>query len=532
MFLGFEALGMSGIGEAPEDRIVLGGSSTVLLSWEVLIYAATHEYISRVTDTPPTQAFSGTLEKGFRLDRSLIGSTRIGEQITIGLGEVRLTNLERDYDHLASDTTPLGQLIIIRYGDRNRPYSEWRTVLVGYMVDQQIDRDGVTFRVRDAGHLLDVPVSANVYLGTGGREGGDDLKNKRKPRVFGWVLEWTAPLVIPASLAYQLNDGQIHAVQKCRVRGVEQTFVGDYATVELMNAATLTVGQYATCLAEGWGRIGVAVDTELGQVTWDFAGDKAGGVFAETTADIVERLITSATVVTADGLVGSTFDTLNGVQPAPIGYGIPAGDEQQVSRAVARIMAGAGGWCGSRRNGKFEVRRFEAPAGVPAARFDRLNLADVKLGVLPAEISPPPWRVRVGWGRIWTPGQTNLAGSVSEAYRAFLADEIRLASQFDIDIKNDFPPGRELVEDQTFFRDEADADAEAARKLALFGESRSLYVLPLMEKLYVFEPGQVVHVQWVNEAGEGRFDLAAGKLARIVKLTEDDVDGVEMTVFA
>jgi hypothetical protein len=528
MFMGFEALGFSGISEGPEDRFAIGGEAEFTLDWGVLIYAATHEYITRTEDDPPNQAFYGTLEKAFRIDRSIIGANRIGEDITIGYGEVSLSNLEHDYDFLAVDITPLGQRIVIKFGDRRRPYSEWRTVLDGFMTALQPDRDSVTFTLRDAGHKLDVPASPNVYLGTGGTEGDSDLTSKRKPRAFGWLLEVSPPLVIPASLAFQLNDGQVNAVTAVRVKGVEQIFSANYTTVALMNAAALTIGHYATCLAEGWMRIAVASGDELGQVTCDFSGDKAGGVFAETAADIVERLLDSATeFVVPDDLATATFDQLNTDQPAPIGYLIPVGDEQTVATAVAAIMASVGGWGGSRRTGKFEVRRFEEPSGAPAGRYSRTNVQDVKLAVLPDDISPPPWRVRVAWGKIWTPNQTNLAGTVSDDYRAFLSQEVRFATAEDENIRNDFPPGHELVEENALFRDEADALAEAERKLELFGVSRNLYVFQLNEPLFVHELGQTVFLQF-----DDRFDLDEGRLMTIVKLTEDDAEGVEITAFA
>lgn len=528
MFLGFEALGFSGISEGPEDRFALGGEADFSLDWGVRIYAATHEYITRLTDDPPNQAFYGTLEKAFRLDRSIIGSDRIGEQVTIALGEVTLSNLEHTYDFLAVDITPLGQRMLIKFGDRTRPYSEWSTVLDGFMTNLQPDRDSVTFTLRDAGHKLDVPASPNVYAGTGDTEGGDDLANKRKPKVFGWVTEYTGALVIPTSRAVQLNDGPINSIVKCRVLGIEQIFSADYATVALMNAAILTIGHYGTCLAAGWGRVGVANDSEVNGITWDLSGDKTGGAFVETTADIVERILDLATeFVVPDNLSISTFDTLNDIQPAPIGYAIQVGDEQTAATAIAAIMAGIGGWGGSRRSGKFEVRRFEAPSGLPTGMYDKKNIQDVKLAVLPDDISPPPWRVRVGWGRVWTPNQTTLDGSVSEDYVAFLRQEVRFATAESQNIRNDFPPGHELVEDQTYFRDEADALAEASRKLDLFGVSRNLYVFQLSEPLFIHELGQVVHLQF-----DDRFDLDDGRLMTIVKLTEDDSEGVEVTAFA
>ena len=247
-----------------------------------------------------------------------------------------------------------------------------------------------------------MPASLNVYAGTGGEEGGPDLKGKRKPRGFGHVGNASPPLVIPPALAYQLNDGRIDAVTAVYIRGVAQIFAADYATVAAMNAAALPVGTYATCLAAGWIRIAVADGSETGQVTCDFRGDKAGagaGTFVESAGNIVRRIITSATdIADPDDLVVSAFTALETVQPAPIGYFIAAGDEQTVRQAAGRIMAPIGGWCGARRSGRFEVRRFEAPAAGSSGTYDQSNIVEISRTAMPDDLSPPPWRVKVGWG--------------------------------------------------------------------------------------------------------------------------------------
>lgn len=525
MFLGFDAIGFAAIGETPEDRVVGGGSSEAAIDWEVIIYAGTHEFITRLADTPADQPFKGTVEKAFRFDRSIISNNRIGESITIGLGQITLKNLEGDYDFLAVDHTPLGQRVVVRRGDRRRPYSEWQLMLDGYLVAQQIDRDAITFQLRDAGHRLDVPASPNIYAGTGGVEGGDDLKDKRKPRGFGYILNATPPLVIASALAYQINDGPVEAVSAVYVRGVAQVLDADYASVTLMNAASLGAGEYATCLAAGFIRIGVANDAEIGAVTCDFSGDKTGGTFVYRAADIVKRLLTSAAdYIDPDDLVGSTFTQLNTDQPAEVGYYIGAGDDQTVAAAVGQLMAGIGGWGGSRRSGKFEVRRFTGPSGTAVGSYSRIDVVDVQTLPMPKELQPPPYRIRVGYERNWTV-QTDLAGSITAARRAFLEQDLRFASDESAAIALDFPPGHELTEADTYFRDEVDALAEATRHLTLWGAPRrALYVIKLARP-YTHELGDVIEVDFP------RFDLDGGKLLRLIKIVEDDTEGTELVGF-
>lgn len=737
---------LGALSENPIDQIAWIGDATLALDWELRIFAATHEYISRTTDDPIDTAFKGTLSKAFRIDRSIIGPSFIGLEITIGVGEIVLINTEGDYDILTFQSSPLGQRVTIKCGDRRKPYATWLLVLDGFLVDMTMDREQVTFRARDGGWRLDVPASPNLYLGTGDVEGTADLKDKRKPRFFGHVLNVTPPLVIPSTLSYQLNDGPIEAVDAVYVRGAALTLDADYISVGAMQAASLYIGTYATCLAEGWIRIGVANDEELGEVTCDFRGDKADATFVETASDIVRRLIGATDITDPDELVTGTFTSLNTTQSAPIGYGIPVGSEETVAASIANIMASIGGWCGARRTGRFEVQRFGVPSGdpgdtftallhfngdddtttitdlgnhtwtavsnaqidtsqskfggasvqlaggtdsvtgdgsadfafgtgdftidlwffptdvttdaqalyegrptatngfypsiqladgnkvkfrvngadvivgttilaasawyhvavtrsgtstklflngvqegstwtdtsnyisagastptigrnrvvaapfigwidelrvvkgsamwtanftppaapyrqgttlssVPVYFYDKKNIIDISIGTLPETLLPPPWRIRVSYGKNWTPNQTNLAGTVSETRRAFLAEEYRYAAAEDNDVRLNFPPGQELVVN-TYFRNQGDAEDEASRLLALYTAARTVYIIKLAQPLYIHELGDLISVQW-----DGRFDLDTAKLMRVVKITEDDQEGVELTAF-
>jgi hypothetical protein len=343
-------------------------------------------------------------------------------------------------------------------------------------------------------------------------------------------LNVSAPLVVSTSLAHQVNDGRVDAIDAVYVRGVAMVAAGDYATVSLMNAAALSVGHFATCLEAGWFRIAVASDSEIGQVTCDVRGDKAGlppGVFAETTGAIVRRLLISdgTSLVDPDDLVVPSFDALEDEQPAPVGYVVQSGSDETVRQSVGRLMAGIGGWCGVRRTGKFEVRRFDEPSGTPAAEYQRYNIIDITSGTLPDYLVPPPFRVLIAHSRNWTVQATDLAGSVTDDRRAFLAESVRYESAEDLVTAINFPPGHEYIVDYSFFRDSADALAEAQRKLALFGTARDIFAVKIAERITIHELGQVVSIQ------DKRFGLDVGRLGRIVKLVEDDVDGVEITVF-
>ena len=505
-------------GARRQPFVFMAGAATLSVSFEYQIRAATAEFITSASDTPASTPFYGSLDQPLSFSRKLSGSDGFGGFLT-GQGELSLINSGGEYDLLPQQYALDGRDIEVRYGRITDPYDEWFTIFKGTASDFRVDEASVSVALQDYGYKLEVPLQANTYGGTGGIDGGSDLAGKRKPRCYGYVLNIEPPLVIPNSLVYQVNDGQINAISAVYVRGVALGFAADYATSALLIAATIPSGQYATCLAEGLLRINFLLD---GQVTCDVEGDKTGAVFVSTKADIIRRIVGTATsLVDPDDLYLPSFTALNVAQAASIGYWVDHNDSSTVAQALSNII-GFAGWIGFRRAGTFEVVQFTAPAGPPALYLDRSHIRDIKREVLPSNLTPAPWRWRVGWSKNWTV-QTDLAGAVSDSRRAFLAEQYRFAVSENSAIKIDHPFSREHDEIEAHYLNESDAQAEADRLLALFRGSRALYRITLDTQPFSLNVGEVVNVTFP------RFDLTLGRNLRAVEINENaQTDSIEI----
>lgn len=115
---------------------------------------------------------------------------------------------------------------------------------------------GLEVDTRDGDLLVD------SFAGTGGREGAAELKGKLKPAGFGtWAV---SPPNIPVTIFDEINVvGQIDAYGN--TTAISALFengssygppIADYASYELLIAAPLAGGQWATCIAEGMIRLG------------------------------------------------------------------------------------------------------------------------------------------------------------------------------------------------------------------------------------------------------------------------------------
>ena len=510
----------------------LTGSSLILVDTNFRIYAATREFITKPTDTPANVPFYGTIQKALRLDRSIISGSGFGA-VTSGWGEMELINLEGDYDNLISEYAVDGRAVTVKVGEEGSAYDSFVTLYEGTAAGWHVEEDVLRLNIRDNAYLIEKPAAATIYAGTGGVEGLDDLKGKRKPRAFGDLRNVAPPLIgmVPVFQLYQVNDGPVDAITAVYDRGVLLTPTIDYATSTALLAATtgaagsgaaIEAGEYGTCLAEGFFMLGGAA---AGQITCDLRGDKLGGVYVEDTVGIVRRLL--ATVRDVTPVPNETsFVRVAEIQPAPVGYWLGVDDEASTADVIADLMTGIGGWGGFRRNGTFEIGLIRAP-GQPMATYDRVDIIEIAREQLPEAYDPPPSRYRVAWGRNWTV-QTDLDGQngVTAERVAFVAEPYRIAATAESAanvIRANHPRAQDPAPVESYFRDQADAQAEADRKLALFAATRSLYRIVIKAHPFVHEIGETIRVFYP------RWDLKMGRDLVIVALTEDtDANQVEM----
>ena len=521
----FSALPCSGSGT--DVRVYMDAVFELSASLTLKIFVATAAgYATRPSDAVPNQPFKGVLQS-YSFERSIMAGD-IGRFAT-GTGRLAISNADGDYDFLPLSYAVDGRPIVVKIGRRDDAYDDAFPLAKLTAKNWNINTETIDIELVDYGYKLEVPMQPNVYGGSGGADGGADLKGKRKPLAFGNALNVSPVFLVPGLLVYQLHDGPMQAIDAVYDRGVPLTLGADHADYASLAAAGVAAGTYATCLAEGMFKLGSAAS---GEVTADVRGDNADG-YLTTTADIVRWAIRRRTALSdPDDLHVASFDAVNAAQAAPISYFIGSDDSLTVAGFVERLMSGIGGWGGHRLDGTFQVKIFRAPAGDPAARFTRDDMmgGDIRREPLPEAYQPPRWRWRVAYGRCWT-RQTDLAGAVTAARKAFVAEDYRLAEASSQTILTDHPFAQDREPVQSWFVDEADAAAEAVRLIELFKTTRAIYRMTLPRRALRRELGDVIHVT------HNRFDLRQGRLmvvlehAASVNFAADGVDNVEVAAY-
>lgn len=500
----------------PDISATVQATFGVVATSDYRVYVGTREEFTAAGDLPPRQPIEGTLAN-LTFKRSIIGGAGIFGPVLEGSGEITINNTDARYDIFPQQYAVDGRAIVAKIGGVSTLYRNRLVVLNGTASDLIVDDDTLRISAEDKGYRLEVPLQTSLYGGAGGADGGSDLAGKRKPRAFGYPRNCECPLVSANDLIYQVNDGPVNDIPAVYDRAVALTQGADYASYAALAAASISAGQYATCLAEGFFRLESQPD---GTVTADIEGDATDSTFVSTTADVVRRILNLASDLSDPAeIYEPAFTAFAAVQSAAIGYWADHNDNSSVADALARLLRGVTGWWGFTRQGKFGIWVFSAPVGPPVWSFrdDRESIRITRDRV-PESLSPPPWRFRVAYARNETV-QTDLDGSnVSAERRAFCAEPFRLATSdatLGASIKSDHPFAQDPAPIESYFVNQSDAQTEADRLQTLFRASRALYRVTLGLQPYNLDVGDVIELQ------RNRYDLAAGRMMRVGEVSEN-----------
>ena len=451
-----------------------------------------------------------------------------GGSVTPTIGDVAWDNTDGALDDWCSyDWTDRGLEVYVgaAYAGLTRP--AWPTEYA-QIFNGRTDRAGWNPReflayIRDFRRRLAVPLQPTLYAGTGGLEGGDEIKGQPKPRCYGQVRQAGLILVDGPNHIYQLNDGSIQAVSAVRDSGAGLAFDANVADI---TTATPAPGEYATSLATGFIRLGEA---PAGAVTVDAQGDNSGALgYVATFAGIIRKMATGPGGLTdPDELELGTFETVEDDVTYALGF-YTGTEAMNVDVAMDRVADGARGWWTFTRIGRLAVGRV--PADPSTSLIDR-ELPSTSTGgggqqietdadgfalITRDQASAPAYRVRLPYRRHWTTlDPANVAASVPETTRLDYGKEWRFASLDDAGVQTDVPSAGVVGLDWTLIDTPADAALEVARLLTLFSTERDFYNVTVWNPAFQYEVGQIVRLT------AALYDLDAGRRFVAVGVSEN-----------
>jgi hypothetical protein len=454
------------------------------------IRASDTGYRGRSTDSGGMRVFPPLLASAFAIDRR-VDLDPVGTGSAVAWGSVSLANPNGQWDSVVASQNSDGRAVRIYSGRKafdpargiwtDPAFADLALAFSGLATPWALTEITLDVPLRGAEYWLTQPLQSALYGGTGGLDGGADLTGLPKPKTRGGtsgnpVQNVPAVLVDPTNRIYQYSDGPGMVVAVAE--GGDQTNIVFQTDVSDLYTGSTTPGHYRTNNARGLFQLG---STPVRTITADVTGAFPVAGTQTTLAAIVRYLLTEDTKLPAGNLDTTSFAAIDSAYPYLAGLYFGPAPVAGLDAAGA-ALAGAGMKMVPLRTGALSVLPMEPPGThTPVATFTTANTVSVTPIPLPANVSPPPFRFRVGYAQNYNPNTTDVSPAVTSMDRkSFLAAQFRYAGWSSGAVLTQYRrpndpaplPGPLLVL--------ADAQAVANRLGALWGVRRRLYsvVLP------------------------------------------------------
>lgn len=471
----------------------------------VTLAYSSHGFTSRSTDTPASTWYDGRVGDDIHVIRRIVDREDGFGGLALCFAEVNLVNNDGELDELVDDYAIDGRAIRILVGPPAAARADFGSVFTGVVKTAAIGEQDVRLSLSDGSAVLEHPINRIAYAGTGGLEGGADLKGKPKPKAWGHVFNVPAPLVNSTLLIYQVHDGLVSDVPLVWDRQIALTKGADYASQTELETVAPSAGQFRVWKAGGCFRLG---STPAGLVTADALGDASGAGYINMTGDIVNRVLIDQALLLSAQIDAAAIAQLNVDAPAEVG--IWTGTEvRSIGEVVGQLLAGVGAFGGISRTGLFTAAVIKAPSGVSAASYTEEDILTLEREPLPPAVDPLIWRARVAWQHNYAV-QADLAAGVTAARRTFAVEPDRLAERSDSTVRSRRNLAREYGPTGNLYALEADADTEAVRLMGLWSVKRGMFRAELPPAALERDIGEAVTLTHT------RFGFSAGKQARVL----------------
>jgi hypothetical protein len=448
-----------------------------------------HGLVTGSGDSPANTLYEARIVEPISFERSMFSSGKIGGLSKTNFGTLVLGNADAGLDAMAGYAFD-GRSVVIKIGSDTDAYSDFTTIFTGTADSINFDETLISVLLKDKQLLFETPVQGTLYAGSGGTEGGDDLKGKPKPLTFGKVNNITPVRVDVANAIYQVHDGQIEAIDAVYDNGVL------VATADYTN--DLTNGRFTLD------------SVSTGTITADVQGAKPSGSYKSTADQIIRLLVTTYGGLTDPGdLDTASFTALNTANSSVVGlYVSSAAKMQTILDAIANSVSA---FYGFKRDGTFQVGRVEAPAASADASFTAVEVIELER----MATAIPPYRTVVDHTRNFTvQASDRVSTSTTNARRTFIETQYRTETDTATGVLTIHPEAPTLAV-TTLLTTAGNAATEAARLQALFGADRDFYKVKLKTQPFTLELNDTVEITFA------RYNLTSGKKFRVISLIED-----------
>lgn len=428
------------------------------------------------------------------ISQSAFDALGMGGRVGLTAAQIELWNGDKGLDLIAAQGRATGRNIRIQTVAATAP---WRSDAGGDLTAAQTAFAGVIAALTPSGQRMQLtlddmawrlskPLQPNLYGGSGGLDGGDDLKGKPKPVSFGWRYN-LAPVFLGqvdlgdgAKNTYQSHWRPMAGHDVVRERGVAMAKVD----------AAPGVGEWRDWPDIGCFQIGFSPN---GAITCDARGD-AVGFYAATTAQILQRLLTTlGPLFSPAELDLPSFGLVDTQILGEAGWGAGA-EVVAAADAVADIAQQQGIWAIGNRAGHLRLALAQYLTGVENLSLDVGDIVSLVPEAVPASLQPTPSSIEIVAARNWSP-LTDISSGVSAVERSALAGQGRTVRQTSVLISGRQFQQRTLAPGG-LFRLDVDAQRRGQQLLTWLEKGLRVFTVTTDRYLNQVEIGHVARITY------------------------------------
>jgi hypothetical protein len=445
-------------------------------------YLSNVAYTTLPTDTPANRVYRSVVVSGFAFSESL----SLSGAASVSVGTIDLHNEDGVLDAWL-DEVWTNRAVRVYIGDATWPRSDFRLVFSGLIarLDSRSPQR-LSIVLRDKLERINTPVT-DATLG-----GATDNKGRLQPITLGECHNVTPLLSDPAQHEYQWHQGSAERLIEVRDNGVP-----------VSTTSVLSTGKFKL------------LATPAGQVTTSVQGRTP---YSNTVSGIVQALATDYGTPT-ERLMAADLDSAQLAEfaaacPQPVGYYIS--DRANALQVCQELAESVGAQVVMSREGKLRIVRLALPGtGSPVV----IGPQDYEARSLQVkERTTVLAGVKLGYCKNWTV-QTSLDTGIPPEHKDLYAQEWLTVTASDPAVASTYKLYAEPEQVNTLLLREADAQAEANRRLSLWKVLRTVYQIKGFAQCLLLELGQAVTLR-----GD-RFGLQAGKTGTVIGLQLDWMAG-------
>ena len=473
------------------------------------VYLSDKGFFTEPDDDPANTSYLPLVNNAFQFNVSIMS----GREFRGGLpsfGAIRIKAGDGSLDGL-SDMFWSGRRATIYAGGKGFSRSEFEPVFNGVVQSIEFDEDEIVVNISDKSHVLETSFNQILYAGTGGLEGGEDIKGDVKPLCYGEVKNVPLKLVDQANNIYQVHDGSIEEVTTVYDRGVALNDDGDVADI---TAASVSSGNYKTQLSGGYIKLGGNPD---GRVTADVKGCNAGG-YVDHVGAIASRLVSSKMGDQNFGSNDIAQGDLNALDSTIEGsVGIFINKRTQLNSVIDDMTVPLNLFWLFTRTGRLSIGLIDSPSN-DVLSIQKDSVIDDTFDAI--EVIPPAWRIKAGYGKNFQVQEPDdIAAAATDDHKSFATEEFRSVIVEDRNTRLKSIDGSE-IEFESIFTSESAANDYLSRLVRIYQSPRKIYRLKVMDVLFRIYVGDVVRLYY------DRYGLDGGKNFLVTSIGEDAEEGL------